>query len=107
MKKLSIVLVAVVAAALAGCARNHMTGPASLGDGTYIIGSYSKALSSEKVKMLQKAEAFCKDQDLIMKPVSITVVDRRTNQKTAIAVAETILSQAGNIELVFTCDRLH
>lgn len=84
-----------------------MTGPASLGDGTYIIDSYSKALSSEKVKMLQKAEAFCKDQDLIMKPVSITVVDRRTNQKTAVAVAETILSQAGNIELVFTCDRLH
>ena len=59
------------------------------------------------IKMLQKAEAFCKDQDLIMKPVSITVVDRRTNQKTAVAVAETILSQPGNIELVFTCDRPH
>ncbi|BBF23361.1 hypothetical protein [Sutterella megalosphaeroides] len=48
MRKISIVLVALTAASLAGCARNHMTGPASLGDGTNIIGSYSKAVTAPR-----------------------------------------------------------
>lgn len=76
-----------------------------MGDGTYIIGSYSKALSSEKVKMLQKANTFCEDQGLVMKPQSITIVDRRTQERVAVAVTEAILYQAGNIEVVFTCER--
>lgn len=103
MRRFALIAVSVAIAMTAGCGKGRITGPASLGNGDYIVGSYSKALSSEKVKMIKIAEEFCKDrhQDLTIKNISIT--DRKTGQRTAVAIAETIIHQAGNIEVIFSC----
>lgn len=106
MKRLVVVLVAsALTAGIAGCGKGRISGPTAMGDGTYILGSYSKALSSEKVKMLEIANAFCEERHQQMKVQKITVYDRRSGQKTAVAVAEAIMYQAGNIEIIFTCEK--
>lgn len=106
MKKIFIVGAAVSAVALAGCA-SRIVGPVSYGDGTYLMASYSKTLVVEKVKMIEKASEFCQDQNKVLKIEEIWMTDRRTSQKVAVAVAQTITDaiypRAGSIEIKFTC----
>lgn len=106
MRKFAIIALSVALAVTAGCGKKtRIAGPTAMGDGTFIVGSYSKALSSEKVKMLEIANAFCDDRHQKMQIKQITVSDRRSGQKTAVAVAEAIMHQAGNIEVIFTCEK--
>ncbi len=105
MNKLPFVFAATVVAALVvtGCANSRTSGPTDMGDGTYIIASYTKTLSPQRVKLLQMANEWCEDKGQKAEFDSIMVVDRRSGLAKAIEPKEAIPYRAGNIEVIFHC----
>ena len=53
--------------------------------------------------MIRRGNEFCASKGLKFKPQDVTVTDKRSSLKTAVALVETVMTPAGNIEMIFTC----
>lgn len=127
MRRLLLAL-SVAALAVTGCARQYMTDPVDIGGGKYIIASYSKMVSVEKVKMLERASRFCRERtgttaqvekvDVIeagrsrikrdaakarQGEISTDRVGTSSQEGSSMSVYETSTKQVGSIEIIFKC----
>lgn len=127
MRRLLLTL-SVAALAATGCARSYMTDPVDIGGGKFIMASYSKMVSVEKVKMLERASQFCRDRtgttaqvekvDVIESgksrvkrdaakarqgEISTERVGTASQEGSSMSVYETSTKQVGSIEIVFKC----
>ncbi len=55
--------------------------------------------------MIRRGNEFCASKGLKFKPQGVTVTDKRSGLKTAVALVETVMAPAGNIERIFTCGK--